>query len=622
MTTVVSAPNTAVNGTAEADWISSSGDGVTISASSGNDYVISRGNSCIVYGGNDNDTLVILPSSAGATAQAGGGGRTGGGAVAPINTEVRGNAGSDDIVIVHDSVVAYGDVGNDYMTVKLYENAGDALTSLHEITLTGGDGRDTFSFNSSLPAELETMSAATDTATSTENSSNDLRIEAVITDFSSTAHLCYDSTTSYFIYSIITDPTSGEYTDIVLRGNSGRIQVTLQGITDINDIVYATAVRFNGASLETSYLGEVISNYSEDMSAIPAGITYSNYTVYVSDSYARNVWLMGTDEVNKTSTYRNITARTLDARNSTRSRTLVGNTNANAIYAGNGGDSLWGYNNTNDTMFGGNGMDMFWYGLNDGNDCIRNFVFGSASNSDIVNFYTGGINEAYRDSGTVHVVMSNGSELIMPNDYGVDTEIQYSTDATNISRAKIGEKFSANTFTYDSGINLFMGCSNSNTLTVDDSRKNNIWLDGRFGQSFYEISCIDATDSTGDNQLAGANNTNITITGGAGNSSLWGGNGRYSNDSLIGGTGAEMFFFGKYEGSDTINGAGADDTIRFYNGSISDITSVDSLTGGGIQLNFNNGDYTLALESLNADTTFSFADGGNFTYNKGTWTQK
>lgn len=611
MTTIVSAPNAAINGTSDADWISSSGDGASISALGGNDYVASRGSGGFIYGGNDNDTLVFLPSSGGATAPGGsrGGGRgntPGGNGEATI----RGNAGNDDITIIHDSAVVYGDVGDDYITTKLYNNSSDAVFSINNLTLTGGDGRDTFSFNTSLTSELEELSTVTG-----------YRIEALITDFSSTAHLCFTEDTGYFIYSILTD-SQGNYTDIVLTGDSEKLRVTLQGVTNIDDVVYATAVRFVDDSLQSSYLGSVISNYTEDMSAIPSGITYDNYTVYVSDQYTRNVWLMGTDEINKTTTYRNISAKTLDARNSTRKRTLVGNLRDNVIYAGSGGDSLWGGSGNNDTLLGGNGRDMFWYGLTDGTDFIRNFVFGSADNSDVLNFYTGSIAHAYRDNNTIHIEMTTGEELLIPTEYSVDTEIQYSTDATNISRAKIGDFFNSNTLTYDPAVNLFMGGSPDNTLKVADSRKNMIWLDGSYGQNYYEITNIDASESSGDNQLAGANDSNIKIVGGAGNSSLWGGNGRYSNDTLIGGTGAETFFFGQYEGKDLIIGAAEDDTIKLFNISISALTNFESVKGGGLSLEFANGDYGLTLESVSGAPTFSFADGGNWTYEKSGWVQK
>ena len=601
MQTVTGAPNISINGSADSDWINSSGDGVTISASSGDDYVISRGHNSFVYGGNDNDTLVILPSTGSVPA---GGGRPG--QAATGITEVHGNAGADDIIVVHDNVDVYGDAGDDYITVKLYENAGDALASLKNITLTGGNGRDTFSFASSLSPVMESLTTV-----------DGNRIEAVITDFSSSSYFCYDSVTNYFIYSIVTD-NLGHSTDIVLTDDADRLQVTLQGVTNIEDIVYATAVRFVDDSVESCYLGEIISNYTDEMSAIPAGISYENYTVYVSDAYARNLWLMGTDEINHTTSYRNVSAKIIDARNSTRQRTLVGNLLNNVIYAGNGGDSMWGNGATNDTMYGGAGRDMFWYGTGDGNDCIRNFSCGSNETSDIINFYDYGISSAYRDNGTVHIIMTSGEELLMPTEYDADTEIQYSSNANQrINRAKVGDQYSATTFTYDADINIFLGGTTANTLKVEDSRRNMIWLNGDYGQIFYNIDCVDASNSTGNNYIVGQTNKSILIKGGEGNSSLWGGEGM-ADDTLIGGTGSERFLFGKSEGNDIIDGAGDNDTIDLYNITLSDITSVDA-SASNLAVSFNNGAYSLTVENFSAETSFRLSDGSTWKYDKKEW---
>lgn len=631
METVTSASNASITGTTSSDLIRSSGDGVTISALSGDDYVIARGQGSYIYGANGNDTLILIPPlSATATSPAGARANVGGrpnAQVVSADTEIHGGAGNDDIMIVHDSSIVYGEAGDDYITVKLYESAGEFMTGLHYVTLTGGDGRDTFSFNTSLPSDIETLSSSSSTSVTSSSASSSsastaasYKIEAVITDFSKTAHLCYDSSSEFFIYSILTDE-QGNYTDIVLRDDAERLSITLQGMTDIEEVVYATAVRFNGDSIASSqYLGNVISNYGEDMSAIPEGIAYYNHTVYVYDQYQKNVWLLGTDEINKVSTYRNISAKTLDARNSSRKRTLVGNYFGNVIYAGTGGDSLWGGNSANDTLYGGAGRDMFWYGTGDGGDCIRNFVCGSTTTSDVLNFYNGGTDHSYRDNNTLHVVMTTGEEMIMPLDYDVDTEIQYSTDGTAISRAKVGDIANANNFTYDAGINLFLGCASRNTLTVGDSRDNMIWLDGSYGQAFTEITDIDASESSGKNQIAGAANREVNIVGGLGESSLWGGSGLF-NDTLTGGSGTETFFYGKYDGDDIIIGAKEDDTINLYNISLSDITGFETVSSG-MKISFENGIYNLTLQNYSDSPTFSLADGSKWAYEKNNWVSK
>ena len=612
MQTVTSAANTTITGTADNDWISSSGDGVEISVLSGDDYVIARGQGSYIYGANGNDTLILLPplSSTATSTSAARGSATAGRTtqIVSADTTVHGDAGNDDIMIVHDSAVVNGDAGDDYITIKLYESAGEFMQSLSYITLTGGDGNDTFSFNTSLPGNLETLTSV-----------SGYRIEAVITDFSSRATFCYDAGSDFFEYSILTD-SLGNYTDIVLRDDAERLSVTLQGVTDIEDIVYANAIKLNGDSIEsTNYLGGVISNYGEDMSAIPEGITYSDFTVYVANQYANNVWLMGTDLIKNTLTYRNISAKTLDARNSTRKRTLVGNTRANVIYAGAGGDSLWGGNSANDTLYGNSARDMFFYGKGDGSDCIRNFVCGTASTSDVICFYDSGVSYTYRENNTIHVVMISGEELIVPLDYDIDSIIQYSTDGNSIGRAKVGNNNVGDVFTYNANTNIFIGGSSDNTLKVEDSRTNNIWFDGSYGQNFLDINVVDASTSKGTNQIAGPNDKSVQIIGGEGKSTLWGGGG-YFDDTLTGGSGAETFWFGKYEGNDLIIGASDNDTINLLNITLNEVTSSESVSGG-LKLNFENGAYSLTMQNLGS-ATFNLADGSSWVYKSNSWTAK
>ena len=59
-----------------------------------------------------------------------------------------------------------------------------------------------------------------------------------------------------------------------------------------------------------------------------------------------------------------------------------GNSNANAIYAGQGGNILWGgRDKVTDYLFGSAGSDTFLIGKNDGNDAAF------AGNNDVVYLY-------------------------------------------------------------------------------------------------------------------------------------------------------------------------------------------------------------------------------------------
>ena len=91
---------------------------------------------------------------------------------------------------------------------------------------------------------------------------------------------------------------------------------------------------------------------------------------------------------------------------------MAGNAQANQIFAGSGGDTLWGAAN-NDILVGGLGSDNFLYGANEGADFITN-----ADAYDTVNLYN------MRLSDLVGVNASNGT-ITLSQDMNNAVTIQY-----------------------------------------------------------------------------------------------------------------------------------------------------------------------------------------------------
>ena len=118
--------------------------------------------------------------------------------------------------------------------------------------------------------------------------------------------------------------------------------------------------------------------------------------------------------------------------------------------------------------------------------------------------------------------------------------------------------------------------------------------------------------------LAGTSNSN-TIYGGSGNSSLWGG---YNSvdDTLVGGAGAEMFWYGKYDGYDVVSNANSSDVVNLYDVNLSEITAAD-VTAGQVVLRFNTGTALVVKDSDNVTPTFQLGGGGRYNYNRssGQW---
>ena len=163
---------------------------------------------------------------------------------------------------------------------------------------------------------------------------------------------------------------------------------------------------------------------------------------------------------------------------------------------------------------------------------------------------------------------------------------------------------------------LYYGGKKGDTLQIQDSDNDKIWLDGSQGQSYNGIVLLDGSRASGDIQLAGNTSSN-TIQGGSGTSSLWGGSGSAS-DTLIGGSGEDSFYFGKGEGNDVIQSTGSSDKVMLYNVSLSDVKSA-AVTNGVMKISLTDGS-TLSIKDYNSSSvnSFTLADGTNWSYSSST----
>ncbi|MBR1647530.1 MAG: hypothetical protein IJ685_12250 [Selenomonadaceae bacterium] len=131
---------------------------------------------------------------------------------------------------------------------------------------------------------------------------------------------------------------------------------------------------------------------------------------------------------------------------------------------------------------------------------------------------------------------------------------------------------------------------------------------------------IDATNSTGENNLSGNLAANI-ILGGMGDNTLWGG-ADFANDILVGGTGEDDFFYGKSEGSDSIINASANDEIHLYDVTLSDIVATAS-DGLSVGILLSTGNVLTVSGTDIASAEFKLANGVGYQYNylSKTWAQ-
>ena len=300
---------------------------------------------------------------------------------------------------------------------------------------------------------------------------------------------------------------------------------------------------------------------------------------------------------------------------------IVGAANTpNTLIAGTGNGSIW--SNAGDDLMQGNassrkGSTSFLFRANDGNDTITNFDFmnsASDARADVVRL--DGVTDVSLDGKNVVIQINNSA-----NDYLTLVNAKGNTFKINDDLiAKVDTNVA-----YDGFSNCYVGIGSNATLTVGKGMGNvELWLSDtsleNHGTMFYsDFRELNAAQADGSNILAGNEFSNV-ITGGSGTNSIWGGSGS-ANDTLVGGTGRNEFFFCAGNGHDVISNAHSGDVVNMYELTLEQIARAD-ITGSGVEVELTDGS-TVNIQS-NANVEYRLADGTAWTadhINK-TWNEK
>ena len=293
---------------------------------------------------------------------------------------------------------------------------------------------------------------------------------------------------------------------------------------------------------------------------------------------------------------------------------ITGNRQVNSIVSGDGQTTLWGAGGGQNTIKGDASRNYFWYEGNS-KDVAINFGVGDYSYSDVVVLAGGATYSSInRDNASITFYMADGNYMqIQPNGKSYDDDpIWFSGNGTEILRFKIAKNTSTS-LNYRNDVNTFY-FSQPSQIMVSGSN-NNIWLAGDNGQNYVNVSTINAGASSGYNTLMGNSDSNVII-GGSGASTLWGYYGN-ADDTLIGGSGPEIFRVGKYEGNDFIYTNGQNDVIFLYDTNLSDIDYAN-IDGDRITVGFNTGSQMTLVNTSNVTSVFQTADGARYNYNRNT----
>ena len=153
--------------------------------------------------------------------------------------------------------------------------------------------------------------------------------------------------------------------------------------------------------------------------------------------------------------------------------------------------------------------------------------------------------------------------------------------------------------------------SSKATILVAAGISGELWLDGRTGTTFAStVRNIDARASNGTAALAGNDQPNFILAG-SGTSSLWGGAGQV-NDTLVGGSNTDCFYYGVNEGTDYIENSTSADKVMLYDAGFS-YTSAQ-ISGSNLIINSTTGSLVITNWSESGMNTFQLANGDQYRF--------
>ena len=279
--------------------------------------------------------------------------------------------------------------GSDADTFGIYSYSGGAMN----VTLTGGGNNDSYVISTGLAGvDGAAVGAAVYNPYVTDT------VNVAITDFDA-----FD--TIYLRDFGLTAINHGITNEgILLADDTGRVNILLAG--QLNwDAVKNALITYDDAqgnvgvtTLEQAALLPI--------AKVPAGIYINGSYLNVSANFTGNLLMSGA------ANFTNGAIVTIDATSNPQSGMfLAGNENPNLIYAGYGGNVLWGGTGitTPDYLFGGAGADIFMAGKYDGNDVVFN-----ADGNDVISLYDTNLSDItsfYGDGNSIALGFNTGNVI-------------------------------------------------------------------------------------------------------------------------------------------------------------------------------------------------------------------
>ncbi len=227
----------------------------------------------------------------------------------------------------------------------------------------------------------------------------------------------------------------------------------------------------------------------------------------------------------------------------------------------------------NDTLEASDGADVFSYNVGDGNDVIYAF------SADVDEINLGSDSYSTSRSGADFVVKVGSGSITLKN--VVSNDITISSMPTGLSKS--GDK-----------------------IIVNSSCNGNVWLTGfdviAWVDTYEDLSAVevDASADTRAERIIVGNEKSNGIRAGVNGSWMWG---FVGDDTLVGGAGEDMYWFGKGEGSDVIENCGAEDIVNFWTVNLEDMSGVSMDSNDNITFTLTDGN-SLKINTTGTSTTF------------------
>lgn len=251
----------------------------------------------------------------------------------------------------------------------------------------------------------------------------------------------------------------------------------------------------------------------------------------------------------------------LDASDYTGDIELYGNSLANVITGGNGGDVLdGGADRVKDTLMGGEGAD--YYIIHDAKDIIidngtnpnDNDIIALADDFALTAYKLNNANIETLNAGNVSRAMNlTGNAQTATEIYGGEFD---DTITGGAGQDSLNGGDGNDTYILKDQNDIINDTSGTNTIKLDKNYSGELNLANNYNYDQSQIDIVDGSLSRNSLNLTANLNTDTNITGGSGNDYISGGNsndtlnGGKGNDTLYGGSGANQLYGG--DGNDVL----------------------------------------------------------------------